>query len=71
MTKKALALKPSVRGEAMDILQTLSNQEQDDILLAKHLELRYGHTHFEQLYRSQISIGTTCCPGIFDWISGP
>ena len=54
-TEKALALTLALRGEATDILQTLNSQEQEDYdLLVKHLELRYGQTHLEHVYHSQL-----------------
>ncbi|KAG5900645.1 hypothetical protein JTB14_005919 [Gonioctena quinquepunctata] len=45
--ERAVALTLALRGEATNILQTLTAQEQEDYdQLIKHLELRYGHAHF-------------------------
>ncbi|CAH0546374.1 unnamed protein product [Brassicogethes aeneus] len=53
--EKATALTLALRGDATDILQTLSPNEQEDYeALVKHLELRYGQTHLEHVYHSQL-----------------
>ncbi|KAJ8946776.1 hypothetical protein NQ318_018985 [Aromia moschata] len=52
---KATALTLALRGDATDILQTLSLEEQDDYhQLVKHLEMRYGQSHLEHVYHSQL-----------------
>ncbi|XP_074041625.1 uncharacterized protein [Leptinotarsa decemlineata] len=57
--EKAVALTLALRGEARNILQTLTAQEQEDYdQLIKHLELRYGHAHLEHVYHSQLK---NCC----------
>jgi hypothetical protein len=54
-TEKALALTLALRGDATNILQKLSSQEQEDYdVLVKHLELRFGQTHLEHVYHSQL-----------------
>ncbi|KAG5896015.1 hypothetical protein JTB14_007580 [Gonioctena quinquepunctata] len=53
--ERAVALTLALRGEATNILQTLTAQEQEDYdQLIKHLELRYGHAHLEHVYHSQL-----------------
>ncbi|KAG5894219.1 hypothetical protein JTB14_002270 [Gonioctena quinquepunctata] len=53
--ERAVALLLALRGEATNILQTLTAQEQEDYdQLIKHLELRYGHAHLEHVYHSQL-----------------
>ncbi|KAJ8945875.1 hypothetical protein NQ318_002715 [Aromia moschata] len=55
LTEKATALTLALRGDATDILQTLSLEEQDDYhQLVKHLEMRYGQSHLEHVYHSQL-----------------
>jgi hypothetical protein len=54
-TEKALALTLALREDATNILQKLNSQEQEDYnVLVKHLELRYGQTHLEHVYHSQL-----------------
>ncbi|XP_045540069.1 uncharacterized protein LOC123722408 [Papilio machaon] len=54
-SEKALALTLALRGEATNILQTVSIKEQDDYnVLVKHLELRFGQSHLEHVYHSQL-----------------
>ncbi|KAJ8961019.1 hypothetical protein NQ317_009071 [Molorchus minor] len=51
----ATALTLALRGDATDILQTLSSTEQADYeQLIKHLEMRYGQTNLEHVYHSQL-----------------
>ncbi|KAG5888496.1 hypothetical protein JTB14_015741 [Gonioctena quinquepunctata] len=53
--ERAVALTLALRGEATNILRTLTAQEQEDYdQLIKHLELRYGHAHLEHVYHSQL-----------------
>ncbi|KAG5889429.1 hypothetical protein JTB14_032762 [Gonioctena quinquepunctata] len=53
--ERAVALTLALRGEATNILQTLTAQEQEDYdQLIKHLELRYGQAHLEHVYHSQL-----------------
>ncbi|KAJ8962257.1 hypothetical protein NQ318_018231 [Aromia moschata] len=55
LAEKATALMLALRGDATDILQTLSLEEQDDYhQLVKHLEMRYGQSHLEHVYHSQL-----------------
>ncbi|KAJ8975587.1 hypothetical protein NQ317_000016 [Molorchus minor] len=55
MDEKATALTFALRGDATDILQTLSSAEQADYeQLIKHLEMRYGQTNLEYVYHSQL-----------------
>ncbi|KAJ8953318.1 hypothetical protein NQ318_012112 [Aromia moschata] len=55
LAEKATALTLALRGDATDILQTLSFEEQDDYhQLVKHLEMRYGQSHLEHVYHSQL-----------------
>ncbi|KAJ8980348.1 hypothetical protein NQ317_019235 [Molorchus minor] len=55
MDEKATALTLALRGDATDILQTLSSTEQADYeQLIKHLEMRYGQTNLEHVYHSQL-----------------
>ncbi|KAJ8958651.1 hypothetical protein NQ318_016376 [Aromia moschata] len=55
LAEKATALTLALRGDATDILQTLSLEEQDDYhQLVKHLEMRYGQSHLEHVYHSQL-----------------
>ncbi|KAJ8951089.1 hypothetical protein NQ318_003787 [Aromia moschata] len=55
LAEKATALTLALRGDATDILQTLSLEEQEDYhQLVKHLEMRYGQSHFEHVYHSQL-----------------
>ena len=45
----------ALRGDATDILQTLSPSEQGDYQqLVRHLEMRYGQAHLEHVYHSQL-----------------
>lgn len=52
-TEKVLALTLALRGEATDILQTVSSQDDYNVLV-KRLELRYGQTQLEHVYHSQL-----------------
>ncbi|KAJ8949926.1 hypothetical protein NQ318_007634 [Aromia moschata] len=55
LAEKATSLTLALRGDATDILQTLSLEEQDDYhQLVKHLEMRYGQSHLEHVYHSQL-----------------
>ncbi|KAJ8958604.1 hypothetical protein NQ318_016325, partial [Aromia moschata] len=55
LAEKATALTLALRGDVTDILQTLSLEEQDDYhQLVKHLEMRYGQSHLEHVYHSQL-----------------
>ncbi|KAJ8943214.1 hypothetical protein NQ318_016727 [Aromia moschata] len=55
LAEKATALTLALRGDATDILQTLSLEEQEDYhLLVRHLEMRYGQSHLEHVYHSQL-----------------
>ncbi|KAJ8941472.1 hypothetical protein NQ318_015951 [Aromia moschata] len=55
LAEKATALTLALRGDTTDILQTLSLEEQDDYhQLVKHLEMRYGQSHLEHVYHSQL-----------------
>ncbi|KAJ8936427.1 hypothetical protein NQ318_019492 [Aromia moschata] len=53
LTEKAIAL--ALRGDATDILQTLSLEEQEDYhKLVRRLEMRYGEAHFEHVHYSEL-----------------
>ncbi|KAJ8944416.1 hypothetical protein NQ318_023189 [Aromia moschata] len=55
LADKATALTLALRGDATDILQTLSLEEQEDYhQLVRHLEMRYGQSHLEHVYHSQL-----------------
>ncbi|KAJ8957289.1 hypothetical protein NQ318_007853 [Aromia moschata] len=55
LAEKATALTLALRGDATDILQTLSLEEQEDYhQLVRHLEMRYGQSHLENVYHSQL-----------------
>ncbi|KAJ8948307.1 hypothetical protein NQ318_020794 [Aromia moschata] len=55
LADKATALTLALRGGATDILQTLSLEEQEDYhQLVRHLEMRYGQSHLEHVYHSQL-----------------
>ncbi|KAJ8949256.1 hypothetical protein NQ318_022769 [Aromia moschata] len=55
LAEKATALTLALRGDATDILQTLSLEEQADYhQLVKHLGIRYGQSHLEHVYHSQL-----------------
>lgn len=55
LTEKATALTVSLRGEAIDILQTLKEDEQENYdQLVKRLDMRYGNAHLEQVYQTQL-----------------
>ncbi|KAJ8939199.1 hypothetical protein NQ318_019440 [Aromia moschata] len=55
LAEKATALTLALRGDATDILQTLSLEEQEDYhQLVRHLEMRYGQSHLEHVYHSQL-----------------
>ena len=55
IAEKATALTVALRGDATDILQTLSPSEQGDYQqLVRHLEMRYGQAHLEHVYHSQL-----------------
>ncbi|KAJ8935971.1 hypothetical protein NQ318_014862 [Aromia moschata] len=55
LAEKATALTLALRGDATDILQTLSLEEQEDYhQLVRHLEIRYGQSHLEHVYHSQL-----------------
>ncbi|KAJ8951518.1 hypothetical protein NQ318_000214 [Aromia moschata] len=55
LADKATALTLALRGDATDILQTLSLEEQEDYhQLVRHLEMRYGQSHLEYVYHSQL-----------------
>ncbi|KAJ8936949.1 hypothetical protein NQ318_015567 [Aromia moschata] len=55
LADKATALTLALRGDATDILQTLSLEEQEDYYqLVRHLEMRYGQSHLEHVYHSQL-----------------
>ncbi|KAJ8962077.1 hypothetical protein NQ318_018027, partial [Aromia moschata] len=55
LAEKATALTLALRGDATDILQKLSLEEQEDYQqLVRHLEMRYGQSHLEHVYHSQL-----------------
>ncbi|KAJ8949438.1 hypothetical protein NQ318_007539, partial [Aromia moschata] len=55
LADKATTLTLALRGDATDILQTLSLEEQEDYhQLVRHLEMRYGQSHLEHVYHSQL-----------------
>ncbi|KAJ8950916.1 hypothetical protein NQ318_008354 [Aromia moschata] len=55
LVEKATALTLALRGDATDLLQTLSLEEQDDYhQLVKYLEMRYGQSYLEHVYHSQL-----------------
>ncbi|KAJ8947791.1 hypothetical protein NQ318_019463 [Aromia moschata] len=55
LAEKATALTLALRGDATDILQTLSLEEQESYhQLVRHLEMRYGQSHLEHVYHSQL-----------------
>ncbi|KAJ8953487.1 hypothetical protein NQ318_023608, partial [Aromia moschata] len=55
LAEKARAPTLALRGDATDILQTLSLEEQEDYhQLVRHLEMRYGQSHLEHVYHSQL-----------------
>ena len=52
---KAVALIVALRGEAMNVLQTLSGDQQCDYnYLVSRLEMRYGDRHLQQVYHVQL-----------------
>lgn len=52
---KASVLCLSLRGEALGVLQTIPLSERHNYNeLVKKLEVRFGHQHMDQLYRSQL-----------------
>jgi predicted aspartyl protease len=52
---KAVALTLALRGQALQILQTLSVEDQKNYAaFVKALELRYGDHHLSQVYQSQL-----------------
>ncbi|KAJ8957257.1 hypothetical protein NQ318_007821 [Aromia moschata] len=53
--EKATALVVALRGEALDILQTLTeDKHKDDRELVLHLEMRFGNKHLQQMYQVQL-----------------
>jgi hypothetical protein len=53
--QKALSLTVALRGEALDVLQSLTPDEADNFeLLVNRLEMRYGQTHLQPVYRMQL-----------------
>ncbi|KAJ8946361.1 hypothetical protein NQ318_010126 [Aromia moschata] len=55
LAEKATALTLALRGDATDIIQTLSLEEQEDYhQLVQHLEMRYGQSHLGHVYHSQL-----------------
>lgn len=53
--EKATALVVSLRGDAMDILQTVPAHEQSNYHeMIKRLEMRYGHAHLEEVYHAKL-----------------
>jgi hypothetical protein len=52
---KAAMLSLSLRGDALAILQTIpmADRQNFDVLL-RRMEMRFGHQHMDQLYRSQL-----------------
>ncbi|XP_050509334.1 scaffold attachment factor B1-like [Diabrotica virgifera virgifera] len=52
--EKAVNLSIALRGDALDVLQTIAVEETDDFeQLKKRLNMRYGHEHLEHVYQSQ------------------
>uniref|UniRef100_A0A6P7GJ60 Uncharacterized protein LOC114339534 n=1 Tax=Diabrotica virgifera virgifera TaxID=50390 RepID=A0A6P7GJ60_DIAVI len=52
--EKAVNLTIALRGDALDVLQTIAVEETDDFeQLKKRLNMRYGHEHLEHVYQSQ------------------
>lgn len=52
---KAAMLSLSLRGDALAVLQTVPMADRQNIdELLRRLEMRFGHRHMEQLYRSQL-----------------
>ncbi|KAJ8952229.1 hypothetical protein NQ317_010047 [Molorchus minor] len=55
-SEKATAQTLALRGDAIDILQTLSPTQREDYLqLVKHLEMRYGETYLEHEFKADIA----------------
>ena len=55
LTRKASVLSVSLRGDALRVLQTIPLYERQNFkALVERLEMRFGHRHMEQLYRSQL-----------------
>ncbi|XP_072377725.1 uncharacterized protein [Diabrotica undecimpunctata] len=53
--EKAVNLTIALRGDALDVLQTIAVEETDDFeQLKKRLNMRYGHEHLEHVYQSQL-----------------
>lgn len=53
--EKAVALTVALRGDALDVLQTLHADESEDFdQLVKRLEMRYGQAHLEQVYQYRL-----------------
>ena len=53
--EKAISLTMALRGNAVDILQTLPESELNDFeKLVKAVEVRYGHAHLEQVFQLQL-----------------
>ena len=56
LMEKTAALILSLRGEAIDILQTLKPEDQEDYgQLVERLNMRYGHAHLQPVYETQLS----------------
>uniref|UniRef100_A0A6P7GY97 Uncharacterized protein LOC114347964 n=1 Tax=Diabrotica virgifera virgifera TaxID=50390 RepID=A0A6P7GY97_DIAVI len=52
--EKAVNLTIALRGDALDVLQTIAVEETDDFeQLKKRLNMRYGHEHLQHVYQSQ------------------
>ena len=53
--EKATALILALRGEALDILHSVSESEQQSYAtLTERLEMRYGNRHLQQVYQAQL-----------------
>ncbi|KAJ8940116.1 hypothetical protein NQ318_009830 [Aromia moschata] len=53
--EKTTALVVALRGEALDILQTLTEDKHKDYReLVLHLEMRFGNKHLQQMYQAQL-----------------
>ena len=55
LAEKASALIVALRGDAIDVLQTIPLEVQDDYrLMVRKLELRYGHERLKDVYHVQL-----------------
>ena len=54
--EKASNLTLSLQGEALNIIQTVKPEDQENYeLLVKQLDMRYGNAHLQQVYQAQLN----------------